>query len=78
MNRTQIYLTEEQHNALRVMARRLRRTQSELIRAALDRYIARHLPANRLGLLRHGRGIWKGRCDLPDLKTLRQEFDRLS
>jgi hypothetical protein len=76
VERTQIYLTEKEKNALKAMARRLGKTQSELIRTAVDRLIDREGMGNRLELLRSARGMWKNRADLPDLHLLRGELDR--
>lgn len=39
MERTQIYLTREEREVLRTIAERRGRTQSEIIREAVDRYI---------------------------------------
>jgi hypothetical protein len=74
--RTQIYLTEMEQLALRDLAKRTGRTQSELIREAVDRYIEQAKPADRISLLRQARGMWSDREDLPDLIELRKEFDR--
>ena len=76
MQRTQIYLTDKEMTAVRSIARRLGKTQSEIIRTALDRFIDRENTSSRIGLLRNGRGLWKERQDLPDFSTLRQELDR--
>lgn len=78
MHRTQIYLTDEERKALRVIARRLRKTQSQIIRTAVDRFIDRHIGAKRLESLRQARGIWKDRRDLPDFTKIRRELDRLT
>lgn len=59
------------------IARRLGKTQSEVIRAAVDRLIDREGSASRLDLLRSARGLWSGRLDLPDADALRREWDRL-
>ncbi len=77
MKRTQIYLTEREHTAVKSIARRLGKTQSEVIRTAVDRFIDREEPANRLDLLRSARGLWSDRQDLPAADELRREWDRL-
>ena len=77
MERTQIYLTEKERKALRALARRLGRSQSALIRDAVDRYVERYQEGNRLHLLRRARGIWANRRDLPDFKQVRRELDRV-
>lgn len=76
MVRTQIYLTESEQQALRALSRRTGRTQSELIREAVDRLIAQSDRTDRLALLRQARGMWQGREDLPDFAALRRELDR--
>ena len=76
MVRTQIYLTEAEQQALRALSRRTGRTQSELIREAVDRLIAQSERTDRLGALRQARGMWQGREDLPDCAALRRELDR--
>jgi len=78
MHRTQIYLTEVQRKALHSIARRLGRTQSDVIRTAVDTFIERQTPEDRIELLRKGQGLWKDRADLPTLSALRRELDRRS
>jgi len=78
MHRTQIYLTEIQRKALQSIARRLGRSQSDVIRTAVDTFIERQTPEGRIDLLRKGQGLWKGRQDLPTLSALRRELDRSS
>ena len=77
MQRTQIYLTEEGRKALKIIADPLGRSQSAIIRAAVDDYIKRYEYGNRLELLRRGRGLWADRNDLPDFQAVRDELDRI-
>ena len=78
MLRTQIYLTEQERAALRNIARETGKKQSELIRRAIDDFIDRFQPRERLALLAQARGMWQGRDDLPDFRDLRREFDRVA
>ena len=57
------------------MAASTDRKRSEVIREAIDQYLQRFGPEDKLGRLRAASGMWKDRTDL-DLQTLRQEFDR--
>ncbi len=77
MRRTQIYLTDREWTAVKSIARRLGKTQSEVIRTAVDRLIDRESSASRLDLIRSARGLWRDRQDLPDVDALRGEWDRL-
>ena len=76
MVRTQIYLTAREKAALEAMARRTGKTQSELIREAIDAMLANPALEHRRGLLAAGRGLWESRTDLPDFGAVRRELDR--
>jgi predicted DNA-binding protein len=76
MVRTQVYLSEEEQQGLRALSRRTGRSQSELIREAVDDLLARHQSNDRSALLRQARGLWSERGDLPDFAELRGELDR--
>ena len=75
MIRTQIYLTEEEHAGICSLAKSMKKRQSELIRLAIDEYLVRKKPDDKLAKIRKAKGIWKDREDL-DLSELREEFDR--
>jgi predicted transcriptional regulator len=76
MQRVQIDLSAQERQALQVLAQRSGRSQSSLIREAIDGYLEREQPHQRLAQLRQARGLWAGRDDLPDWPQLRQELDR--
>jgi hypothetical protein len=59
------------------LADRTGKSQSELIREAIDRYFTSGRRADRLTLLQEARGLWKDREDLPDFSALRSELDRV-
>jgi predicted transcriptional regulator len=77
MLRTQIYLSEAERQGLQALALRSGRSQSALIREAIDAFLQQHQqPQGRLGRLRQARGLWAERTDLPDWSALRGELDR--
>ncbi len=75
MIRTQIYLTEEEHRGISELAKSTSKRQSEVIREAIDEYLTRKKPEDKLAKIRRARGIWKDRSDL-DLAKVRSGFDR--
>jgi predicted DNA-binding protein len=76
MQRTQIYLSDQERQELRALAQRSGRSQSELIREAIDSFLEINQPQNRLAKLRQGRGLWAGGDDPLDWLELRRELDR--
>jgi hypothetical protein len=76
MIRKQIYITHEQDQALSERARLPGRTQSELIREALDLITFSQQRAARNKVIESVAGLWKDRADLPDIEMLRDEYER--
>ena len=76
MIRTQIYLTTRQKRALEALAMRTGKTQSQLIREAIDAMIGDPPLSDRRALLAAGRGLWRHRADLSDFDGVRRELDR--
>jgi predicted transcriptional regulator len=77
MQRTQIYLSEEERQGLQALALSCGRSQSALIREAIDTFLQQQQPQGRLARLRQARGLWAERSELPDWSALRSELDRL-
>ena len=78
MNRTQIYLNPAQQKALNTLAARTGRTQTELIRDAIDQFVGERKASGRASVIKRSAGLWKGREDLPDFAAVRREADRVS
>ena len=57
MHRTQTYISGVERQMLQVLARQLGRSQSDLIPEAIDAYLKRHQPSERLSRLRRARGL---------------------
>jgi predicted DNA-binding protein len=77
MVRTQVYLTEEQERGLKRLAASTGRKQSELIRAAIDGYLAKAERQDWKKALEAMRGMWADRDDLDELYAdLRMDWDR--
>jgi predicted transcriptional regulator len=74
MVRTQIYITDEEQKKLRTLSRQSGRKRSELIRNAIDDFIARASAVPKRDALREGRGMWKGRRDA-EFKAIRTETE---
>jgi hypothetical protein len=72
--RTQIYLTEAEQRALRSLASKRKKAQSELIRQAVDEFISRSQRGHRQALRERVFGIWKNRADVPDVRAMRRAW----
>lgn len=77
MFRTQVYLTQVERDELLALSQELGQHQSALIREAIDQFIARKqiLKRKKHRALKSAAGIWAERKDLPDYRSLRDEFD---
>ena len=73
MQRTQIYLTDEEQVAIRQISVRTGASQSSLIRTAIDQYISQNAQAPNPDRRMAAFGVWQDHPDLPDLETLRSE-----
>ena len=69
MRRTPLFLTADQVTALKAIATRTGESVSAVARRAIDDYLARQSPEDRLQSLRTVRGMWKERKDLPKRET---------
>ena len=77
MIRSQIYLTEDERNSLKLISKETGRTQSDLIREAIDSLINNVNKKNNSKKRQEAFGLWKDRNDFPNIKELRNEFDRI-
>jgi Arc/MetJ-type ribon-helix-helix transcriptional regulator len=76
MIRKQVYLTEEQNRMLARLAQQSGRSQSALIREAIERLAPEQEREARAAVLQAVGGLWSDREDLPDWDALRAESDR--
>lgn len=76
MVRTQIYLTEQEKSAVRAIAAKTGRKESEIIRHAVDEMILKFSLRHREETLSNAAGIWRDRSDLPDFARLRDSWNR--
>ena len=76
MIRSQIYLTEDERDSLKLISKQTGRTQSDLIREAVDSLISKITNKNNNKKRQEAFGMWKDKDDYPNMKELRNEFDR--
>ena len=74
MVRTQIYLTAQEDRLLGLLARRERRTKSEIIRGVLDERLAPGVPRVAAAAARQALGAWKGQSGRAELRRLRSHW----
>jgi len=76
MKTVDIDFTEQDEKELEGITEITGKTRNELICEAVKIFIDEFNSKDRLNLLRQARGMWKSYHDLPDIKQLRQEWDR--
>jgi metal-responsive CopG/Arc/MetJ family transcriptional regulator len=80
MKRTQIYLTEKEHEELDKMAEQTGKTKSWLIREAVEEYVITKKPAfdkkEFMKAVEGVYGMWKDR-DPEEFRQIRKEFNRI-
>ena len=74
----QLTLTEEEVRAIHDLSASVGQSPQAILHAAIEQFLAQHSQRNRLEAMRAARGIWRDRDDLPDLRELRSEWDRIS
>lgn len=73
MQRTQIYLTDEEQAAIRQISIRSGSSQSVLIRKAIDQFIAQNTIGTGGDKRMNAFGLWQDHENLPNLADLRKE-----
>ena len=69
-------LTEQERIALQEISHHTGKSESELIREAVDQLIARFQSDARPTMMQKARGMWKDRQDLPTSDELRSDWNR--
>lgn len=76
MKRTQIYLTEEEKKAIEKLSDERGTTQSNIIREAIDEYVAKEKAKPKKKSIMDFAGIWKDKKDIPDVREMREGWGR--
>ena len=76
MVRTQVLLTDQEKKALSALSLRLGRRQSELIREAIDSFLARFSTEKREDIVDRLAGMWADHEESFTAESLRKEWDR--
>jgi hypothetical protein len=76
MIRTQIYITDQERQSLAYLVEKTGKSQSELIRNAIDLFCMQFSKKKSHAVLKAARGLWETREDLPDFSNMRKEWDR--
>ena len=76
MVRTQVYLTEHEKKALAALSSSSGKKQSELIRDAIDSFIAKFESDNRDEIFERVSGMWADRDSNMTAENLRSTWDR--
>ncbi len=74
MTRTQIYLNDKQKKGIQLLMPKFKKSQSELIRIAIDKLIEDNNIKNKDFILKNVFGIWKNNDT--DFEALRRDWDR--
>lgn len=64
-------LSPDDSEAVRQLAQRTGKSEAELLHEVVEKFMQQAAVANRLAALRHARGMWEDRSDLPDFERLR-------
>jgi hypothetical protein len=72
MTTLQITLSDAERAVLRTMAERTGKAEEELLRDGLTLLLEQSGAKDWKSALKKGRGLWKDRTDLPDLRELRE------
>lgn len=80
MKRTQLYLEDSQKKILEKIAEQRNTSMGEVIREAINKYIAENQIGSVIDALKKTQGLWKDRHDIKDsdgwVNNLRKDWNR--